>query len=158
MNQRAGELMGETVLGGVRLESPQWYGEAVMTDGTDGFAGSVVQQGIANVVGKAAGHLMVGASLQEASLPGEGGVYYVAVGPARLGFFSVKQGLVRTSVGDLLVVHSRSELVSLDVKYGYLSRVQFIFADGTNYVLMCSRMQRGKLRRLHEVLTRPLAS
>lgn len=152
MNQRAGELLGETVLGGVRLESPAWYREAVMTDGDAGFAGSVVQQGIANAVGRAAGHLMVGDAIDEPSLPGEGGVYYVAVGPAKLGFFTVKQGLVRTSVGELLVARPRSDLRSLEVTFGYLSKAHFIFTDCTNYLLMCSRMQRGKLKKVREIL------
>jgi len=80
MNKKAGELMGETVLGGVRLESPEWYREAVMVDGSDGFAGSVAQRVIANALGRAAGQLMVGNSIREASLPGEGGVYYHVAG------------------------------------------------------------------------------
>jgi len=133
MDKQASQIMGEAIVAGVQLEAPQTVKDAV---------GGVV------------GNLLAGVALKEASLPGgQAGIYYVAVGPTKVGFFSVKRGLFKNSLGQMLVEHPRSDVKAVEIKSGMMPSAQFVFADGTNYVLMCARIQLGKLKKIQELLT-----
>jgi len=132
MNKKASELMGEAVIAGVTLEA---------------------QESIKSVVGGVVGEVLAGVDLKPASVPGDHkGIHYVAVGPTKVGFFSMKRGLFKPSLDKLLVQHSRSEVQTVEIKSGIMPAVHFVFRDGTNYVLMCPRIHLGKLKKVQELL------
>jgi len=132
MNKKASEIMGESVIAGVTLEA---------------------QEAIKSMVGGVIGDVLTGIDLKPASLPGDHtGIFYVAVGPNNVGFFSMKRGLFKTSLDQLLVQHSRSDVQTVEIKSGIMPTVHFVFQDGTNYVLMCPRIHLGKLKKVQEML------
>jgi hypothetical protein len=67
------------------------------------------------------------------------GIHYVAVGPTRVGFFSMKRGLFKPSLDRLLVECSRSDVQAVEIKGGMMPAAHFVLRDGTNYALMCPR-------------------
>lgn len=153
MEKRASELIKEEVLASVRLECPQLIrdmisGSTSEYDGSPDSSG--VEQSIGGIAGKIFGYLATGSS-QKSSL-GASGVYFIAVGPTKIAFCSIKQGLVRSRVSELLAEFTRSDLRTLVVKKGYMSKVRFVFTDGTSLELMCSRMMRGKLNKVEQIL------
>ena len=132
MNKKASEIMGESVIAGVTLEA---------------------QESVKSMVGGVVGGILTGVDVKPASLPGDHeGIHYVAVGPTKVGFFSVKRGLFKNSLDKLLVQHSRSDLQTMDIKSGIMPAVHFVFQDGTHYVLTCPRIHLGKLKKVQELL------
>ena len=132
MNKKASELMGEAVIAGVTLEA---------------------KESIKSMIGGVVGEILTGVDLKPASVPGDHkGIHYVAVGPTKVGFFSMKRGLFKPSLDKLLVQHSRSEVQTVEIKSGIMPAVHFVFRDGTNYVLMCPRINLGKLKKVQEML------
>ena len=130
--KKASELMGEPVTAGVTLEA---------------------KESIKSMIGGVVGEILTGVDLKPASLPGDPtGIFYVAVGPNNVGFFSMKRGLFKPSLDKLLVQHSRSEVQTVEIKSGIMPAVHFVFRDGTNYVLMCPRINLGKLKKVQEML------
>ncbi len=77
----------------------------------------------------------------------------MAVGPTRVGFFSMKRGLFKPSLDELLVEHPRSEVQAVEIKSGAMPEVHFVFQDGMHYVLVCPRIHLGKLKKVREILT-----
>jgi len=132
MNKKAGEILGESVIAAVTLEA---------------------QAAVKGVVGGIIGGMLTGFELKPASLPGDHeGVHYVAAGPTKLGFFSMKRGLFKPSLGELLVEHPRSEVKTLEIESGMMPTAHFVFQDGTHYALMCPRIHLGKLKKMRELL------
>jgi len=130
--KKASELMGEPVTAGVTLEA---------------------KESIKSMIGGVVGEILTGVDLKPASVPGDHkGIHYVAVGPTKVGFFSMKRGLFKPSLDKLLVQHSRSEVQTVEIKSGIMPAVHFVFRDGTNYVLMCPRINLGKLKKVQEML------
>lgn len=153
MEKQASEFIKENVLASVRLECPQLIRDMISSstseyDSSSGSSG--VEQAIGGIAGKIFGSLATGSS-QKSSL-GEGGVYFIVVGPTKLAFFSIKHGLLKSHISKMLGEFPRSDLITLEVKKGYMSKVRFIFKDGTSLELMCSRMMRGKLNKMEQVL------
>jgi hypothetical protein len=136
MDKKASELMGEPVIAGATLEAKKSIIKSVAS-GLGGIAGEV----LADIV------------VKPASAPGDyEGIHYVAVGPTKVGFFSMKQGLFKPSLDELLVEHSRSDVQVVEIKGGMMPAVHFVFRDGTHYVLMCPRINLGKLKKVRELL------
>lgn len=132
MDKKASEIMGEAVIAGVTLEA---------------------QEAVKSVVGGVAGELLAGVDVKQASLPGDHeGIHYVAVGPTKVGFFSMKRGLFKPSLDTLLVEHSRSDVQAVEIKKGMMPAVHFVFRDSTHYALMCPRINLGKLKKVRELL------
>jgi hypothetical protein len=132
MDKKASEIMGESVMAGVTLEA---------------------QESIKGMVGGVIGDILTGIDVKPASLPGDHtGIFYVAVGPNNVGFFSMKRGLFKTSLDQLLVQHPRSELQAVEIEKGVMPAAHFVFRDGTHYVLMCARINLGKLKKVQELL------
>jgi hypothetical protein len=132
MNKKASEIMGEPVVAGVALDA---------------------QEAIKGMVGGIVGGILTGVDLKPASLPGDHeGIHYVAVGSTKVGFFSVKRGLFKNSLDNLLVQHSRSDVQTVEIESGIMPAAHFVFRDGTHYVLMCPRIQLGKLKKVQELL------
>lgn len=153
MEKQASELINEEVLAAVRLECPQLIRDMVSSstseyEGSSGSSG--VEQTIGGLAGSIFGRLATGSS-QKSSLS-EGGIYLVAVGPTKLAFFSIKHGLVKSYISKLLAEFPRSDLKTLEIKKGYMSKVLFEFTDGTSLALMCSRIMRGKLNKMEQIL------
>ena len=135
-NKKASELMGEEVIAGVTLEAKK----------------SIIK-GIAFSLGGLVGKALADIAIKDASLPGDHeGIFYVAVGPTKVGFFSMKRGLFRPSLDKLLVEHPRSDVAAVEIKGGFMPTVHFVFRDGTYYVLACPRIHLGKLKKVRELL------
>jgi len=132
MAKKAGEIMGESVITGVQLEA---------------------QASIKSVVGGVIGGILTGFNAKPASLPGDHeGLHYAAVGPTKIGFFSMKRGMFKASLQDLLVEHPRRDLKALEIESGMMPTAHFVFGDGTHYALMCARINLGKLKKMRELL------
>ena len=133
MDKRASELLGEEVLAGVTLE-----------------AGSSVSK----MIGGAVGIAVAGVESLKAAVPGDHkGLHYVAVGPSKVGFFSLKRGLFKPSIDELLVDRPREEVAAVEIKKGAMRPAHFVFRDGTDYVLLCARINTKKLKKVKELLT-----
>ena len=153
MEKQASEFIKEQVLASVRLECPQLIRDMISSSTSDYYGSSGnsgMEQSIGGIAGRIFGSLATGSS-QKSSL-GAGGVYFVVVVPTKLAFFTIKQGLVKSYINELLVEFPRSDLKTLEVNKGYMSKVRFIFDDGTSLELMCSRMMRGRLSKMEQVL------
>jgi hypothetical protein len=132
MDKKASEIMGEPVVAGVRLEAEELTKDAV---------GGIV------------GEVLTGFDHKPASLPGDHkGIHYVAVGPTKVGFFSMKQGFFKNSLDKLLAQHSRSDVQTVEIESAVMPSAHFVFRDGTHYVLVCPRMNLGKLKQVRELL------
>ena len=133
MDKRASDLLGEEVLAGVTLE-----------------AGSSVSK----MIGGAVGIAVAGVESLKAAVPGDHkGLHYVAVGPSKVGFFSLKRGLFKPSIDELLVDRPREEVAAVEIKKGAMRPAHFVFRDGTDYVLLCARINTKKLKKVKELLT-----
>ena len=74
MDKQASEIMGEPVVAGVTLE-----------------AKNLLIKSVASSLGGLAGEGLAHIAVKNASLPGDHeGIFYVAVGPANVGFFSIR--------------------------------------------------------------------
>ena len=108
------------------------------------------------LLGELAGKVVSGGGLKAATVPGNHkGVVYVAAGTEKVGFFSIKQGLIKTKVGELLVDHPRSDLVGIEIDKGVMPTAHFVFEDGTHYVLKCARADLKNLKKVQTALTTP---
>jgi hypothetical protein len=131
MDEKASEILGEEVLAGATLEA---------------------QKAVKSAVGGIVGDLLAGGEVEEASLPGgHEGIHYVAVGPTKLAFFSIKRGLFKNSLGELLVEHPRSDVQAMEIESGVMPAAHFVLQDGTHYVLVCPRIYLGKLKKVQEL-------
>ena len=136
MNKKASELMGEAVIAGATLEAKKTILKSVAFG-----LGGLVGEALANV------------AVKPASVPGDHeGIHYVAVGPSKVGFFSMKRGLFKSSLDELLIQHSRSDVQAVEIRSGVMPVAHFVFQDGTHYVLMCARMSFGELKKVQELL------
>jgi hypothetical protein len=136
MDKKASELMGEDVIVGATLEAKK----AVIKSMAFGLAGLV-------------GEALADVAVKDASLPDDReGIFYVAVGPTKVGFFSIKRGLFKNSVDELLVQYPRSDVQAMEIESGAMPSAHFVFQDGTHYVLACPRIHLGKLKQVRELL------
>lgn len=132
MAKKADEMLGESVVAEVQVEA---------------------QASVKDVVGEVIGGALTGFKAKPASLPGDHeGIFHVAVGPTKIGFFSMKRGLFKASLQELLVEHPRSDLKALEIEKGMMPTAHFVFEDGTHYALMCARINHGKLKKMRELL------
>ena len=99
------------------------------------------------------GAVVAGMKLQPASLPGDyESVQYMAVGPTKVGFFSIKVGLFKNKIGELLVEYPRSDVQTLEIQKGVMPVVHIVLKDGTHFVFVCARIQLKKLKAVQELL------
>jgi hypothetical protein len=132
MDKQASEIMGESVIAGVTLEA---------------------QEAIKGAVGGIIGSVLTGVEAKPVSLPGDHtGIFYVAVGSDHVGFFSLKRGLFKTSLDQLLIQHPRSDVHAMEIESGVMPAAHFVFKDGTHYVMVCPRIHLSKLKKVREVL------
>ncbi len=141
MDKKASEIIGESVIVGVRLEAAELV-KGAMVDG---------------VLGWAAGEILTGdVDLEPASVPGDHqGIHYVVVGPTNVGFFSMKQGFFKNSLDELLAQRPRSDVQTVEIESGLMPTAHFVFRDGTHYALKCAKINLGKLKKVQELLVTP---
>ena len=118
MDKQASEMLGEEVEAGVMLE-----------------AKGVIKRAVGSgVLGSLAGSILAGVDVKEASLPGDHtGLFYMAVGADKVGFFSIKRGVFKNSLDQLLAQYPRSEVKALEIEKGFMPTAHIVFQDGTNY-------------------------
>lgn len=137
MEKLASEMMSENVGVGVMLDSQAAIKKAM-------------GRGLLN---QAIGKAMAGTEPKEATTPGEHkGSCYMAVGDNYVGFFTIKQGLFKNSLGEMLIKHPRSEVKALEIESGMMSTVHVALQDGTHYVFLCAKMNQKNLRKVKDLL------
>ena len=137
MEKQAGELLGEAVLAGVSLDSQAAVKKALKGSGE---------------LGKLFGNALAGVDLKEATAPGNHtGSCFMAVSQNKIGFYGVKQGLFKNSLGETLAEHPRSDVKALEVEAGMMSTVHIVLQDGTHYVLLCPKFNQKALKKVQEL-------
>ena len=137
MEKQASELLGEAVLASVTLDSQAAVRKAFKRQG---------------VIGKALGSALAGAELKEATAPGNHtGSCFMAVSQNKVGFYAVKQGLFKNSVGQALAEHPRGDVKAIEVEAGMMSTVHIVLQDGTHYVLLCAKFNQKALQKVKEL-------
>ena len=137
MEKQTSEMLGETVLASVTLDSQAAVRKALKGRGE---------------LGKLFGNALAGVELKEATAPGNHtGSCFMAVSENKVGFFEVKQGLFKNSVGQMLAQHSRSDIKAIEVEAGMMSTVHIVLQDGTHYVLMCAKFNQKGLQKVMEL-------
>jgi len=138
MEKRAAELLGESVEAGCVIATKGTISKMALGGG--GLVGGLIAGAIA-------------ATMKPPSTPANHrGFVYMAVGPTKVGFFSVKQGWFSNSVGDLLVQHSRGDIAAMDVDGGMIPKIAVVLNDGTNYALECGLILLGKAKKIKTAL------
>lgn len=136
MDEKARQMMGEEVLAGVTLEAKK-----------------SVKGVIGGAIGGLIGELLADIELKPAAVPGDhDGIHYLAVGPSKVGFFSMKRGLFKPSLNELLVQVPREQVLTLEIKPGAMPEAHIVLQDGTHYVLMCARIHLKKLKKIRKIL------
>ena len=144
MEQQAAGKLGETVLAGSIVQTAG-TARSMMRDGIGGAVGGTV----AGVVGGMAAEALASHGGGGAELLGYRGLLYVAVGPTRVGFFRLKQGFLRDSLGDVLGILRRDAVTSVTVGSGKLTApMTATLNDGTTLQLEVSRVHRGKAEKV----------
>ena len=138
MEKLASEMMSEIVTVGVILDSPAAVKKAMG----------------GGLIGATLGKALTGTQLKEATTPGD---YkrscYMAVGTNSIGFFTVKQGLFKNSLGELLAKHPRSDVRAFEIESGLMSAVHILLQDGTHYALMCAKINQKNLGKVKDALS-----
>jgi hypothetical protein len=143
MEKTAAQLMGEQVIAGAIIASPGTSGRMAV-----GAAGGVVGSAVAAAAATAMNRG------KEPTTPGNHqGLMYVAIGPNKLAFFSVKRGLLKSSIKELLVAVPRSKVAQFEIGGGALtSSLTVALHDGTNYRMEVPRAYKGKVQKVQRAL------
>lgn len=139
MEEKVGELMGEAV-SHTAIVSPKGQGGKIMLKGAATQAAGVIGAMVADSKTK-----------RPPSAPGghQGGYMVMALGERNIAFFEAKSGLIGRKAGKLLVTHPRSDVVSMELGGGTLTKELTVeFADGTNYPLEVPRANVGGAEKL----------
>jgi hypothetical protein len=137
MDKVASEIMQEPVLVEVTVSS---RGEAAKMVAREGLVGSLV-----------AGS-MTGKQGQATTPGGVQGVMFLALGPTKLAFFTLKRGFFKNSAGQLIVEHPRADVTALDIEGGFPPNFSIKFADGTHYALEVGKMFLKHVKKIKEEL------
>ncbi len=150
MEKPAAERLGEPVVCAALLQTAG-TGRRVGMQAFAGQAGGVIGSAAAAAVGVLAGGATAAASVE--ALGGYQGLMFTALTPTRLGFFAVKQGLLRPSLKDTLAVIPREQVAALVLGGGALTvEVTLTLTDGTTVPLEAPRAHKGKAERLARTL------
>lgn len=137
MHKKASEIMGQDVEAGVQLEAKELVKGAVGK----------------SLVGSLTGAALTGSEVQGESLPGDHkGIIYMAVGANAVAFFSVKQGLFKNSLTQLLSQFPRSEVQAVEIEKATMPTAHIVFQDGTHYALKCAKINVKNLKKVQGLL------
>ena len=144
------ERAAEKALGGDVIAScpmiPSGYGLRVGVR-----ASGAVSGGAAGVIASAG----AAERMRKETAPGDHeGDLYLAVGRDRVAIFEMKRGLLKKSLGELLVQFDRGELQRCDFRPARVgaSSLDLELADGTRYELQAACVHRKKAERVHQAL------
>jgi hypothetical protein len=138
MHKKASAILGQEVVAGVQLEAKELVRGAV----GNSLVGSLMNSALA------------GSDVKGASLPGDHkGIIYMAIGADDVAFFSVKQGLFKNSLTQLLAQYPRREVKAVEIEKGLMPTAHILFQDGTNYALKCAKINVKNLKKVQELLT-----
>jgi hypothetical protein len=143
---RAGQLMGEPVLAGVTVASR----------GTTAKLRTLMQVSVKEV--QEVITTLVDSFTDETVTPGNRrGWMYLAVGPSKIAFFSLKMGLLGFKLEDLIVEHPREMVASFEM-HGQIvsSAITINLTDGTVYELEYARNLAGTDARKFQHVMREL--
>lgn len=145
MEKVAAQMLGEPVFAGAVMQTAGTGGATMMGAGSGAVGGAL---------GQMAGQALAGKLGKPGTLPGSyKGLVYVAATDTRIAVFSVKRGLLKNSVKELLVTHPRAELAALEIGGGALvSGVTLSLTDGTTYALEVARALKGKAQKFKAAL------
>lgn len=139
MDKKAAELMGEPVVAGSTIQTAG-TGGATMTAGVGGALGGALGGAIAS---------SVAGSRQKPGTLDHKGLMYMAAGPQSFALFSVKRGLLKNSIKEMLVKVPRSSVQAIDLGGGMLvSGLSVMLSDGTTYALEVPRAMKGKAQKV----------
>jgi len=140
MDEQAAAKLGEQVDAGAII-STAGTGKSMMRSGISGAIGGVA--------GSVATDALTAGSGNASGILGHAGLMYMAVGPTKVGFFTLKQGLLKSSVGDVLGVLRRDAVASMTIGGGALtSAMMLALTDGTTIALEVARTQKGRAERI----------
>lgn len=129
--------MGQDVEVGVQLEAKELVKGAV----GNGLVGSLT------------GSVLAGNEVKGESLPGDhNGIIYMAVGTNDVAFFSVKRGLFKSNLTQLLSQYPRNEVKAVEIEKGMMPTAHIVFQDGTHYALKCAKIHVKNLKEVQELL------
>jgi hypothetical protein len=143
MKKTASQMMNEQVLVGITVSN-------------SGAASKMIRRTAGGAVGGVVGRVVVDALHGEQKGPStpenHSGIMYLALGPSKIAFFSVKRGFFSNSIKDLLVEHPRSDVTALEIEGGVIPKFSIVFADGTNYAFECGRIFLKDVKKVKEAL------
>ena len=136
MNKKARAILGQEVVAGVQLEAKE-----LVKGAGKGLAGGLLTSALA------------GGDVKGSSLPGDHkGIIYMAVGSDDVAFFSVKQGLFKNSLTQLLSQYPRGEVKAVEIEKAVMPTAHIVFQDGTYYALKCAKINVKNLNKVRELL------
>jgi hypothetical protein len=137
MDKVASEIMQEPVVVEVTVSS---RGSAAKMVAKEGLVGGMVAGTMTGKQGAA-------------TTPGDRkGPMFMALGPTKLAFFTLKQGFFKNSAGKLIVEHPRADITALDIEGGFPPNFSIQFADGTHYALEVGKMFLKHVKKIKEEL------
>lgn len=129
---KASQLMGETAIVGVAIAT----------------RGSAAKMMVGGVVGAVASAALAGKQKNVTTPGGRKGNLYVALGPTKLAFFTLKQGLFKNSAKELIAEHPRSDVTEFEIEGGFPPKFSISFADGTQYNLECGNVMLKQVKKI----------
>lgn len=147
MEKAAAQLLGEPVVIGATIATKGTLSKMAVTAGAF-QAGGVIGGLAGSAIGAALGN-----NAKAPTTPGNyKGLAFIAVTPTNVAFFSVKRGLLKNSIKELLVQHPRADLAGMEVGGGLIPSVTVAFNDGTIYALEVAKLQKGKADKVKQEL------
>ena len=145
MEKQAAEKLGEDVVAGSIVQT-SGTGRSVMRGGALGATGGVLGGIVGGAIAEAVSHRVSGSTK---ALLGYEGLLYLAVGPTKVGFFRLKQGLLKSSVGETLGILRREAITAMTVGGGMVTApVMIALNDGTTIALKVPRIHKGKVEKV----------
>jgi hypothetical protein len=147
MDKVAAHMLGEQVVVGATIATKGTLSKMAVSAGAF-QAGGVIGSLAGSAIGAA-----LGSNAKAPTTPGNyKGLAYIAVTPTQVAFFSVKRGLLKNSIKELLAQHPRGDLAGMEVGGGIIPSVTVAFNDGTIYAMEVAKIQKGKADKVKQEL------
>ncbi len=147
MDAKAMAALGEDVIVEALVQTVG-TGRSMMSAGVGGSVGGLVGAAAAGALGGRG---------KNAALLGHSGRMSLLLGPTRLGFFTLKSGLLKASEGDPIGILRRDAITGIEFGGGMLTTAFTIHLDdGTSVDLEAPRTEKGKVEKVAAAIgTRP---